>query len=94
MMVVWSRRALAHLSAISRYIAEHNPSAAGEIRDKIRKSVYRLVEFLLSGHPGRVAETRELVVPGTHHIVPYRVREGRIEILAIFHSARDWPELI
>ena len=44
------------------------------------------------GRPGRVAETRELVVPGSNYLVPYRVHEGRVEILAIVHAARDWPE--
>jgi toxin ParE1/3/4 len=29
-------------------------------------------------------------VPRTSYIVPYRVHQDRIEILAVFHGARDW----
>jgi len=94
MTIVWTSRAVGDLIAIADYINQHNPAAALMIRDKIQSATSRLAAFPLSGHPGRVAETRELVVPGTHYIVPYRVKEGRVEILAIFHTARDWPELI
>jgi plasmid stabilization system protein ParE len=44
-----------------------------------------------SGRPGRVSDTRELVVPETPFIAPYRVRDDRVEILAVFHGARRWP---
>jgi plasmid stabilization system protein ParE len=41
---------------------------------------------------GRIPDTRELVVVDTPFIVPYRVRDGDVEILAVFHSARQWAE--
>jgi len=41
---------------------------------------------------GRVADTRELVASSTPFIVVYRIVEDRIEILAVFYSARRWPE--
>ena len=28
---------------------------------------------------------------GTQYILPYRVKENQIQILAIFHGARQWP---
>jgi toxin ParE1/3/4 len=31
------------------------------------------------------------VVPRTPYIVPYRVGPRAVEILAVFHGARDWP---
>lgn len=92
MKLVWTDAALRDLREVSAYIAENNPSAAARVRDRIRNSVRRLAEFPLSGRAGRVAETRELVVPGTAYLVPYRVRAERIEILAIFHAAREFPE--
>jgi len=44
------------------------------------------------GKAGRVAKTRELVVAGTPYIVIYRVKDNRLEILRIFHGARQWPD--
>jgi len=44
------------------------------------------------GRPGRVTGTRELVVTSTPFIVAYQVVDDRIEILAVFHGARIWPD--
>jgi plasmid stabilization system protein ParE len=45
-----------------------------------------------AGRRGRVAGTREAIVPGTSYIVAYRVLEGAIHVLAILHGAQKWPE--
>jgi len=44
------------------------------------------------GRPGRVAGTWELVVTSTPFIAVYRVINDRIEILAVFHGNRMWPD--
>lgn len=43
------------------------------------------------GRRGRVAGTRELVISKTSYIVVYRVART-VEILAVVHGARAWPE--
>ena len=43
------------------------------------------------GRPGRVADTRELVLPGTSYVIAYRLREA-VEILSVMHGAREWPD--
>ncbi len=55
-------------------------------------AVDRLADFPAMGRPGRVGGTRELVVPGTPYIIPYRVRKEKIEVLRVFHAARKWPK--
>jgi toxin ParE1/3/4 len=45
------------------------------------------------GRPGRVPGTRELVVAGTPYIVAYRVTASRVDVLAIIHAARRWPQM-
>ena len=45
-----------------------------------------LIDHPSLGRAGRVPGTRELVVPDTPYLVPYRVRGMRIEILRIFHG--------
>jgi plasmid stabilization system protein ParE len=44
------------------------------------------------GRPGRVVGTRELIVPNTPFLIPYRVRARRLEIIAVFHGRQRWPE--
>ena len=44
------------------------------------------------GCVGWVEGTRELVVTGTAYIVPYRVKGGRVEVIAILHGAQRWPD--
>jgi plasmid stabilization system protein ParE len=43
------------------------------------------------GRPGRVLGTRELVVPDTPYVIPYRVRRERLELIAVFHGRQKWP---
>jgi plasmid stabilization system protein ParE len=36
--------------------------------------------------------TRELVIPRTPYIVPYRFQRAVIQVLRVYHGARRWPE--
>jgi len=73
-------------------IAEDNPAAAARLVERIQTTVERLRDFPALGRPGRVSGTRELVIPGTSYIVPYRMVGDQIQILALVHSAQRWPD--
>ena len=93
MIIVWSPQAVADLASLRAYIAEDDKVAA----QRIVLHIIRNIEQLLSDHPdmgraGRVSGTRELVIPRTPYLVPYRVRNNRIQVLRIYHGARKWPE--
>lgn len=92
MRVRWLKRALNDLAAAEAWIARDNPAAASEIVLHLVKTVGLLQGRPGLGRPGRVPGTRELVVPGTMFIVPYRVREESVEVLRVYHAARRWPE--
>ncbi|MGL4637559.1 MAG: type II toxin-antitoxin system RelE/ParE family toxin [Beijerinckiaceae bacterium] len=92
MRLRWTRPALRDLDTIGRYLASHDPKAASRIILRVRDSCQQLTAHPESGRAGRVPGTRELVVNGTPYIVPYRVRESDVELLAVFHGARRWPE--
>lgn len=92
MRVVWLRTALRNLDETAAYIARDNPGAASRIVERLRQAAERLARYPNSGRPGRVAGTRELIVPGLSLILPYRVLRRRIEILRVLHAARRWPE--
>jgi toxin ParE1/3/4 len=90
---IWSPEAIADLAALRAYIAQDDPAAAR----RIALHILHNVEALLPNHPGmgrpgRVPGTRELVIPKTPFIVPYRLEGDRIQILRVFHGARRWPE--
>jgi toxin ParE1/3/4 len=92
-ILVWSPEAAADLAALRAYIEQNNPAAAR----RIALHVIRTVEALLPAHaeigrPGRVSGTRELVIPSTPFIVPYRIVGDSVQILRVFHGARRWPE--
>ena len=91
MTVVWSPRAIRHLSALRAYIARDNPDAAAGVALTLLAAVERLAELPNLGRPGRLADTRELVVPGTPYVIPYRVGPERLEIIAVFHGRQQWP---
>ncbi|MBY5318722.1 type II toxin-antitoxin system mRNA interferase toxin, RelE/StbE family [Rhizobium johnstonii] len=94
MRLVWARYALSDRENIFTYIEIENPRAAVHVDQKIVLAVRRLVEFPESGRPGRIAGTRELVIPSTPYIAAYVVHEDRIRILRVLHGAQIWPDAI
>jgi len=90
--VVWSPRAIGHLANLRAYIARENPDAAASTATTLLSAVDRLAALPNLGRPGRVSGTRELVVPGSRYIIPYRVRGERLEIIAAFHGRQRWPK--
>ncbi len=92
MKVDWTPIAIAHLQSTYEYIASDNPSAADRTLAKILDAAGMLERYPNMGRSGRVDGTRELVIPGTPYVLPYRVERTRIQILAVFHASRKWPE--
>ena len=92
MTVAWSPRAIGHLADLRAYIARENPNAAARTATTLLSAVDRLAALPNLGRPGRLAGTRELVVPGTRYVIPYRVRGERLEIIAVFHGRQRWPK--
>ena len=91
MTVVWAPRAIRHLEALRAHIADDHPAAADRIGLALLDAVERLAELPALGRPGRIAGTRELVVPRTRYIVVYRLRRERLEVVAVFHGRQRWP---
>ena len=93
MTPVWSPEAIEDLASLRAYIEQDDPGAA----QRVALHILRNIETLLSQHPdmgrpGRVPGTRELVIPRTPFIVPYRVHGDTIQVLRVLHGARRWPE--
>lgn len=94
MQVKWLNKALKNLDDEAEYIAQQDRDAAQKLVKRIIDAVSLLPDNPNLGHIGRIDGTRELAIPDTRYIVPYRVRVdlNRIEILRVFHSSRRLPQ--
>ena len=97
MRLRWTDPAQTDLLEILEYIARDNPAAADRVARCLVSAIEALAEQPRLGRPGRVAGTRELVIPGLPDVAVYRITEpGRaasseVEVLRIIHGARRWP---
>jgi toxin ParE1/3/4 len=93
-MIEWTEQALRQLDQAHDYIALSNSEAvAARITMQIVTCVQQLAAFSMSGRPGRVSGTRELVIANTPFIAAYAVERDRIVVLAVYHGAQRWPEV-
>ncbi|MGC2323423.1 MAG: type II toxin-antitoxin system RelE/ParE family toxin [Terriglobales bacterium] len=91
-MIEWTEQAARQLDQAHDYIALSNSEeVAARIAAQIVARVQQLASFPMSGRPGRVPGTRELVISQTPFIVAYTIDNDRIVILAIYHGAQRWP---
>jgi toxin ParE1/3/4 len=89
--IAWLRAAERNLEEQLEYIAERNPRAANTLADKIDATVASLADHPRRGRPGRIAGTRELVVPGTPYVVVYMLGADYVRIHRVLHGAQRWP---
>ena len=94
MRVIWFKRAIWDLKSAKDYITQDDPQAAQQIVQRIKDKVSLLSEQPGIGRQGRLPGTKELVVDRTPFILPYRVRDNKIEILRVLHASRRWPKKI
>lgn len=94
MNISWSPLAIGDLEHLRSYIAETDPTAAQRVALHILRHIETvLVEYPHSGRSGRVAGTREAVIPKTRFVVPYRTHGQTLEILRIYNAAQRWPDI-
>jgi toxin ParE1/3/4 len=90
--IKWIRQALLDLEEVEAFIARDNPAAAAETVLGIARAVSLLQEQPGLGRAGRVPGTRELVIPDSPYIVPYRVKDNIVQVLRVYHASRRWPD--
>ena len=80
MKITWSSEAIEDLISLRAYIAEDNPAAARRTVQHIVASIEQLLpDNPRIGRAGRVPGTRELVIPRSPYIVPYRPPSGNAQ---------------
>lgn len=87
----WLDQAIDDLEAEVKHITADHPKAAKNFIKQVKRQVELLQLHPHMGRAGRILGTRELVITNFPYIVSYRVKIEIIEILAIFHEARQYP---
>lgn len=88
MRVLWTVPARDDLAGQRAFLQRRNRRAAKRIVRAIIDAAALLPQAPGMGRPGRVIGTRELIVPGTPYLVPYRVHGDRLEVLCVLHGAQ------
>ncbi len=92
MKIDWTPLAICHLQSTHDYIARDSSAAAEKVIGQIFTAAERLADFPGMGREGRIEGTRELIIPGASFIVAHRDRRNELQILAVLHASRKWPE--
>lgn len=92
MKVRWTTQAEQDRTDIMAYIAIDNPRAAVAMDDLFSSAAARLAGFPRLGKPGEIAGTRELI-PHENYRLLYEIAEAEetVWMLALVHTARQWP---
>jgi len=94
MTIRWTQPANDDFLGIVEWIAAHNPTAAAPVGRRILAAVEQLAEFPFRGKPGRLPDTRELVISGLPYLVVYDIEADNsrsVVILRLLHGAMLWP---
>lgn len=89
MRIRWTSAASDDLQAISDYLKQHLPHYRQPTMTRLYDSIRALKQHPGLGRPGREEGTRELLFPPLPYIAAYRVRGATIEILQVYHGARN-----
>lgn len=92
MRVIWTPEAQQDREDIFDYIASENPAAAVRVDKLFSDAAARLVEHPQIGKSGKVLDTRELIPHESYRLV-YEISQQSVWILALVHTARQWPPL-
>jgi toxin ParE1/3/4 len=93
MIILWRSQAETDLNSAFDYLIGRDLDAALTVYQAIRTRVELLADQPNIGRPGRVPDTRELVIGRTPYIVAYIVdtRRDAVVILRVLHGAQRWP---
>lgn len=93
MHIRYTKTALADIRSAFNYLArEADESVAVNVLARVQGAIQSLGDFPEQGRAGRVTGTRELVIHKTSLITVYRLVKNEVQILALIHSSRRWPD--
>lgn len=92
--IEWTESASEDLDGIADYLL--GESLPFDTVEDYIKRIYKAPEHLTTlpgaGKPGRLPNTREWVVKDTPYALIYNLHSGKVRILRVMHSSRQFPE--
>ncbi|AEF20721.1 MULTISPECIES: type II toxin-antitoxin system RelE/ParE family toxin [Pseudomonas] len=88
--IVWRATARDDLLQIIRYIANEDPKAARQLKERLESVVLPLAEHPYLYRFGRVPGTRELIAH-PNYILVYRVAADAVEVVNVLHARQQYP---
>jgi len=93
MKVNWTAAARDQLRDIHTFIARSSPQYATKIVDRLTRRSQQIATFPRSGRV--VPEANDVnireVIEGSYRII-YHLLDDEVDIIAVVHSASQWPE--
>jgi toxin ParE1/3/4 len=90
--VVWTPEAEQDRVDIWNHISEDKPGAAARLDSLFSDTASSLITLPTLGKPGKIPGTRELL-PHQHYRLVYEIERDTVWILALVHTARQWPSV-
>ena len=90
MNVRWTPEAVRDRTDIWDHVAQDDPLAAARLDTLFSQTVARLADHPELGRQGMIHGTREIIPHQSYRLV-YEIRHETVWILALVHSARQWP---
>ncbi len=90
MTVRWTKTAIAQITSVYEYIAQHSPRYAQRMVDRITARSIQLATFPKSGStlPEFESEGIRQVIEGNYRLV-YRIIGNEVRVLAVVHAAQQ-----
>ncbi len=90
MKVRWTPEAQDDRAQIFDYIVADSPRSAVKMDELFSKAAARLADHPEIGRTGRILGTRE-VIPHKSYCLVYEIEQETVWVLALVHTARQWP---
>ena len=87
--VFWTADARADLRELALYLADYDPAVARRAALRFFTTANRLVEVPGLGRPGAEPDTREISLSRWKRVMVYRIRNNRVEVLALRDTRRQ-----
>jgi addiction module RelE/StbE family toxin len=88
--VRWTPQAYQDRADIWDFIAADNPRAAAQMDRLFGAAAETLSDFPMRGRAAKVPGTRELIPHDNYRLI-YEIEGDAVWVVAIVHTARQWP---